>query len=281
MNDKLILVTGSNTGSGFATALELARSGATVIASARDAEKGRRAVEEMRRRTGNEKIELLVGDLGSMAGVHRLADDFLDRWDRLDVLINNAGLILSRRSETEDGFETTFAVNHLAPFLLTHRLLGRLKDSSPSRIVNVASRAHVRARLDFDDLHNRRLYRSMDVYSQSKLANILFTRELARRLEGTGVTANCLHPGVVRSDFGASGDMGGFLRLGWLLVQPFFLSPEKGARTSIYLAQSPDVADVSGEYFDNCRPSKSSSRSRNLGDAERLWTVSAELCGIA
>jgi NAD(P)-dependent dehydrogenase (short-subunit alcohol dehydrogenase family) len=281
MNDKLILVTGSNTGIGFATALELARSGATVIASARDAEKGRRAVEEMRRRTGNEKIELLVGDLGSLAGVHRLADDFLDRWDRLDVLINNAGLILSRRSETEDGFETTFAVNHLAPFLLTHRLLGRLKDSSPSRIVNVASRAHVRARLDFDDLHNRRLYRSMDVYSQSKLANILFTRELARRLEGTGVTANCLHPGVVRSDLGASGDMGGFLRLGWLLVQPFFLSPEKGARTSIYLAQSPDVADVSGEYFDNCRPSKSSSRSRNLGDAERLWTVSAELCGIA
>ena len=281
MNDKLILVTGSNTGIGFATALELARSGATVIASARDAEKGRRAVEEMRRRTGNEKIELLVGDLGSLAGVHRLADDFLDRWDRLDVVINNAGLILSRRSETEDGFETTFAVNHLAPFLLTHRLLGRLKDSSPSRIVNVASRAHVRARLDFDDLHNRRLYRSMDVYSQSKLANILFTRELARRLEGTGVTANCLHPGVVRSDLGASGDMGGFLRLGWLLVQPFFLSPEKGARTSIYLAQSPDVADVSGEYFDNCRPSKSSSRSRNLGDAERLWTVSAELCGIA
>ena len=281
MNDKLILVTGSNTGIGFATALELARSGATVIASARDAEKGRRAVEEMRRRTGNEKVELLVGDLGSMAGVHRLADDFLDRWDRLDVLINNAGLILSRRSETEDGFETTFAVNHLAPFLLTHRLLGRLKDSSPSRIVNVASRAHVRARLDFDDLHNRRLYRSMDVYSQSKLANILFTRELARRLEGTGVTANCLHPGVVRSDLGASGDMGGFFRLGWLLVQPFFLSPEKGARTSIYLAQSPDVSDVSGEYFDNCRPSKSSSRSRNLGDAERLWTVSAELCGIA
>ena len=277
MNDKLILVTGSNTGIGFATALELARSGATVIASARDAEKGRRAVEEMRRRTGNEKVELLVGDLGSMAGVHRLADDFLDRWDRLDVLINNAGLILSRRSETEDGFETTFAVNHLAPFLLTHRLLGRLKDSSPSRIVNVASRAHVRARLDFDDLHNR----PMDVYSQSKLANILFTRELARRLEGTGVTANCLHPGVVRSDLGASGDMGGFFRLGWLLVQPFFLSPEKGARTSIYLAQSPDVSDVSGEYFDNCRPSKSSSRSRNLGDAERLWTVSAELCGIA
>ena len=281
MNDKLVLVTGSNTGIGFATALELARSGATVIASARDAEKGRRAVEEMRRRTGNEKVELLVGDLGSLAGVHRLAGDFLDRWDRLDVLINNAGLILSRRSETEDGFETTFAVNHLAPFLLTHRLLGRLKDSSPSRIVNVASRAHVRARLDFDDLHNRRLYRSMDVYSQSKLANILFTRELARRLEGTGVTANCLHPGVVRSDFGANGDMGGFFRLGWLLVQPFFLSPEKGARTSIYLAQSPDVADVSGEYFDNCRPSKSSSRSRNLGDAERLWTVSAELCGIA
>jgi NAD(P)-dependent dehydrogenase (short-subunit alcohol dehydrogenase family) len=208
MNDKLILVTGSNTGIGFATVLELARSGSTVIASARDAEKGRRAVEEMRRRTGNEKIELLVGDLGSLAGVHRLADGFLDRWDRLDVLINNAGLILSRCSETEDGFETTFAVNHLAPFLLTHRLLGRLKDSSPSRIVNVASRAHVRARLDFDDLHNRRLYRSMDVYSQSKLANILFTRELARRLEGTGVTANCLHPGVVRSDVGASGDMG-------------------------------------------------------------------------
>ena len=281
MNNRVILLTGSNAGIGFATALGLAQSGAIVVASARDAERGRRAVEEIRRRSGNERVELLVGDLGSLAGVRRLADDFLERWDRLDVLINNAGLILSRRSETEDRLETTFAVNHLAPFLLTHRLLDRLKDSAPSRIVNLASRAHVRARLDFDDLQNQRSYRPMDVYSQSKLANILFTRELARRLEGTGVTANCLHPGVVRSHLGASGDLRGVFRIGWLLAQPFFLSPAKGARTSIYLALSPEVAEVSGEYFDNCRLSKSSSRSRDRADAERLWAVSAQLCGVA
>ena len=183
MKDKIVLITGSNAGIGKATALGLAQRGATVVASVRSEEKGRRAVEEIRHATANAEVDLLVGDLGSLAGVRALAAEFVDRWDRLDVLVNNAGVFLSQRSETVDGFETTFAVNHLAPFLLTHLLLDRLQSGAPSRIVNVASAAHVRSSLDFDDLQSCRAYSTMDVYSKSKLANILFTRELARRLD--------------------------------------------------------------------------------------------------
>ena len=281
MQGKVVLITGSNAGIGRATAMGLTAAGATVVASARDAEAGQTSVDEIRRRTGNVKVELLLGDLDSLAGVRQLAAEFLERWERLDVLINNAGVLLTERSETEDGYETTFAVNHLAPFLLTTLLLERLRESAPARIVNVASGAHAGASLDFDDLQNHRSYGAMRVYSRSKLANILFTRELARRLEGTGVTANCLHPGVVRSDLGADGDMGGLFRFGWRLIQPFLISPEKGAATSIYLASSPEVEEVSGEYFDKCRPSRSSSRSRDMDAAARLWRVSAELVELA
>ena len=280
LQSKVILVTGSNTGIGKATALGLAGLGATIVASARSEEKGRRAVEEIRHETANPEVHLLVGDLGSLAGVRALAAEFVERWDRLDVLVNNAGVFLSERSETVDGFETTFAVNHLAPFLLTHLLLDRLEASAPSRIVNVASQAHVGAVLDFDDLGSSRAYSTMDVYGKSKLANILFTRELARRLEGRGVTANSLHPGVVRSDLGADGDMRGFFRFGWRLIQPFLISPARGARTSIYLASSPEVEGVSGEYFDKCKPSRSSSASKDMDAAARLWRVSAEMVGL-
>ena len=181
--------------------------------------------------------------------MRRLAAEVLERYPRLDVLVNNAGLISGRRAESADGYELTFAVNHLAPFLLTNLLLDRIVASAPARIVTVSSRAHLRSAIDFDDLDVRHGYQAMDAYSRSKLANVLFTRELARRLEGTGVTANCLHPGVVRSDFGSSGDLGGIMGAGWMVMQPFLLSPKQGADTSIYLASSPDVADISGRVL--------------------------------
>lgn len=280
LQDRVVVVTGSNAGIGRATAVALARLGARVLATARDPQRGEAAVEVIRRCGGHDRVELVLGDFASLESVRGLAAEILRRCDRLDVLINNAGVLLTDRSETEDGYETTFAVNHLAPFLLTNLLLERLQDSSPARIVNVASGAHAGASLNFDDLQNRKSYRAMRVYAQSKLANILFTRELARRLEGSGVTANCLHPGVVRSDLGADGDMGGLFRFGWSLIQPFLISPEKGAVTSIYLASSPEVQEVSGEYFEGCRPSKSSSRSRDMDAAARLWRVSEEMVGL-
>ena len=217
---------------------------------------------------------------GDLAEVRRLAGEVLERYDRLHVLVNNAGLISGKRVETTDGWESTFAVNHLAPFLLTNLLLDRLVASAPARVVTVSSRAHLRADLDFDDLDSRRGYAAMDVYGRSKLANILFTRELARRLEGTGVTANCLHPGVVRSDFGSGGDLGGVMGVSWSVMQPFLLSPRQGADTSIYLASSPEVEGVTGEYFDRHRVARTSSRARDAAAAARLWRVSAERVGL-
>jgi NAD(P)-dependent dehydrogenase (short-subunit alcohol dehydrogenase family) len=280
MTGKRVLITGANTGIGKWTAIGLAALGASVVLHARSAEKGRAAQDEVRRRTGRADVDLLLADFSSLAEVRRLAGEVLERYPRLDVLVNNAGLISGRRRESADGWELTFAVNHLAPFLLTNLLLDRIVASAPARIVNVASRAHLRAGIDFDDLDLRRGYQSMDAYSRSKLANVLFTRELARRLEGTGVTANCLHPGVVRSDFGSSGDLGGVMGLGWAVMQPFLLSPEQGADTSIHLAASPAVANITGEYFDRRRVARTSTRARDMDAAARLWRVSAERVGL-
>ena len=280
MTGKRVLVTGGNTGIGKWTAIGLAERGAAVVVHARSPEKGRAAVEEIRRRARGAEVELVLADLSSLADVRRLAAEVRDRWDRLDVLVNNAGLISSRRLETADGFESTFAVNHLAPFLLTNLLLDRIVESAPARIVTVASRAHLRGALDFDDLDCRRAYDPMDAYGRSKLANILFTRELASRLQGSGVTANCLHPGVVRSDFGAGGELAGVMGIGWRLMQPFLLSPRQGAETSIYLASSPDVEGTSGEYFDRRRVARTSSQARDMEAAARLWRLSAERVGL-
>jgi NAD(P)-dependent dehydrogenase (short-subunit alcohol dehydrogenase family) len=280
MNGKRVLVTGANTGIGKWTAIGLAKLGASVVLHSRNPEKGRAAQEEVRRNSGRDDVELVTADFSSLAAVRRLAAEVLERYPRLDVLINNAGLMLGKRAESADGFELTFAVNHLAPFLLTNLLLGRLIESAPARIVNVASRAHLRGAIDFDDLDSRRGYQPMKAYSQSKLANILFTRELARRLEGTGVTANCLHPGVVRSDFGGGGDFGGVMGIGWAVMQPFLISPEKGADTSVWLASSPEVASTSGEYFDRRRVAATSSAARDAAAAARLWRVSAERVGL-
>lgn len=284
MRDKTVVVTGANSGIGFETAASLAEMGARVIATARNADKGRAAVAALGHRAGQDsRVQLVVFDLGDMASVRRGADEILEQAPRIDVLVNNAGLVLTERRETVDGYEATFAINHLGPFLLTNLLLDRLRVSSPARIVNVASAAHVSARkgVRFDDLQSRRHYRGMGVYGRTKLANILFTLELARRLEGSGVTANSLHPGTVRSGYGAGGDARGLLAMGLKMARPFFLSPAQGARTSVFLASSPEVASVSGEYFVRCRPKRPSRPARDVDAARRLWQVSEQLTGLA
>ncbi len=277
MSGKTVVVTGANAGIGFATAESLARAGATTVVTARDQARGTAAVADLAARTGGD-VQLVLFDLASLASVRAGAAELAARFGRIDVLVNNAGLVLSERRESVDGYEMTFAVNHLGPFLLTTLLLDRLV--APARVVNVASTAHNQARkgLPFDDLQNAsHRYAPMRVYGQSKLANILFTTELARRLAGTGVTANCLHPGTVATSYGRDGDATGVLAFGLKVIKPFILSPAKGAATSVYLASSPEVATVSGEYFVKCRPKKPSAAARDAEAAARLWAVSEEL----
>jgi NAD(P)-dependent dehydrogenase (short-subunit alcohol dehydrogenase family) len=273
------LVTGATNGIGLATARGLARGGAHVIVGGRDAERTEATVRSLREETGSDRLEGAVADLSIQAGVRRLAALVVERHRRLDVLINNAGAIRRTRELTPDGIEMTWAVNHLAPFLLTNLLLGLLESSRPARVVNVASNAHENGRLDFDDLQfERRRYAIMGAYSQSKLADVLFTVELARRLEGTGVSANCLHPGFVGSNFGSQ--LGPAIGLFWRLLSPFVRSSEQGADTSIYLATSPEVAGVSGGYFVDRKPSPPHRLAMDLDARQRLWDVSAEMTGL-
>jgi len=283
MTGKTVVVTGGNSGIGRETALALATAGARVVITARDASRGDAAVSAIRSASGNEQIEVAVFDLADMASVRSGASQLLALCDRIDVLVNNAGLVLSERHETPDGFESTFAINHLGPFLLTTLLLERVKQSVPARIVNVASTAHKGARrgLDFDDLQSSRRYSGMQVYSKSKLANIHFTTALARRLASTGVTVNCLHPGTVATGYGRDGDAKGMLALGIKIASPFFLTAEKGARTSIYLASSPEVSQVTGKYFVKCKQRRPSKAARDDAAADRLWEVSEDLVSKA
>lgn len=280
VKDKTVVVTGANTGIGFETAATLAGEGAHVVLTARDAGKGAAAVAEIERRHPGSDVTVMSLDLARLADVRRFASDLAGRYPRLDVLVNNAGLILGERSTTQDGFETTFQVNHLGPFLLTNLLLPNIKAAAPSRIVNVASIAHRWAKLDFDDLHSEKSYRKMRVYGTTKLCNILFTHELARRLGGTGITANALHPGNVRSGFGKDGDTRGFFALGVKINVLFSKSPARGAGTSIFLASSPLVAGTTGGYFVNSKPSKPSTAARDDEAARKLWERSAELVGL-
>jgi NAD(P)-dependent dehydrogenase (short-subunit alcohol dehydrogenase family) len=282
MKGKTVVVTGGNSGIGLETAAALAAMGARVLVTARNADRGRTAVAQIAQRTEGAQVQLVVFDLADLSSVRRGAAEILEQAPRLDVLVNNAGLVLTERRLTADGFEATFATNHLGPFLFTNLLLDRIRSSAPARIVNVASTAHNSARkgIPFDDLQSERHYRGMRVYGQSKLANILFTLELARRLEGTGVTANSLHPGTVRTGYGADGDAGGFLSFGIKIAGPFFLSPAKGARTSVYLASSPEVDGVSGRYFVKCKPRRPRAWARDPEAAQQLWQVSEELVGL-
>lgn len=280
MDGKVVLITGATNGIGKVTALELAKKGARVVIVGRNAAKTEATAGEMRSASGDAQVDFFVADLSSQAEVRRLAEEFQHKYPRLDVLINNAGMYFAQRGETVDGFERTFALNHLAYFLLTNLLLDTLKASAPARIVNVSSAAHNTGPLNFDDLQNREYgmagYRA---YGQSKLANLLFTYELARRLRGTGVTANALHPGAVNTGFGKNNR--GLVKLAMGLVSRFELSPEKGAQTSIYLASSPEVEGVSGQYFDQCKPVRSSPASYDEEAQKRLWEISAQMTGLS
>jgi NAD(P)-dependent dehydrogenase (short-subunit alcohol dehydrogenase family) len=279
MSEKVCLITGATSGIGKATAMELVKMGASVVMVGRDRGRGEAALAEIKEKSANASVDLMLADLSSQQEIHRLAGEFKEAYPRLDVLINNAGLFRSKRITTADGLEMTFAVNHLAYFLLTKLLLDVLKASAPSRIVNVSSGDHNNGAIDFDDLQGEKGYKGAKAYSQSKLADVLFTYELARRLEGTGITANCLHPGAgVRTNFGSgvSGVFGLIVRA----LRPFMISPEKGAETSIYLASSPEVEGLSGRYFVKKAEARSSDVSYDESRARRLWEVSAELTNL-
>ncbi len=272
---KTCLITGATQGIGLAAAIEIARAGARTVLVARNAARGDPAVKEVQVKSGNPDVSVLFADLSSQASVRKLAADFKASHDRLHVLLNNAGGVFMERVETVDGIETTFAINHLAYFLLTELLLDVLKASAPSRIINVSSAAHSGGHIDFDDLQHAKKWSGMRAYSDSKLANVLFSYELARRLTGTGVTVNALHPGVVSTGFGKNNK--GFLKALITLGGPLLLSAEKGARTSVYLATSPEVEGVTGKYFDKRKAVPSKKESYDGGVAQRLWQVSEQM----
>jgi NAD(P)-dependent dehydrogenase (short-subunit alcohol dehydrogenase family) len=278
MHGRVAIVTGASSGIGRATALALARRGARVGIVCRDRGRGGATLADVRARTGAGDVTLFLADLASQDAVRGLARELLAHYPAIHVLVNNAGVVNLRRSTTADGIETTFAVNHLAYFLLTRLLLERLESSAPARIVNVASEAHRFGRLDFDDLGHERHYRAMRAYGTSKLANILFTYELARRLEGSGVTANCVHPGAVATGLGQNN--GRVATLLTRVLAPFFRTPEQGAETSIYVATSPALEGVSGRYFARSREVRSSPASYEEAAARRLREVSARLTGL-
>jgi NAD(P)-dependent dehydrogenase (short-subunit alcohol dehydrogenase family) len=276
MQGKTVLVTGANQGIGKATALALAQQGARVVLHSRTREKGLAALADIQAATGSRDLELLVADLSSLAQVRRLAAEFKERHDRLHVLVNNAGVLVPTARLTADGLEETFAVNHLAPFLLTKELLDVLHAAAPARVVTVSSAAHRTARMQWDDLQfARHPYTQWRAYGQSKLANVLFTYELAKRLDPAKVTANALHPGVIASGFGQT--YGGAMSVLIRMAHPFFASPESGARTSVYLASSPEVAGVTGKYFARCKETKSSTVSYDEASQKKLWAISEEL----
>src|SRR6266567_2113828 len=279
MFGKVCLVTGGNSGIGKEAAVGLARLGATVAIVSRDRTKGEAAASEIRRKSQNEDVNLLVADLSSMSSVRQLAQTVLEKYSRLDVLINNAGTYLPKRVVTVDGYEAVFATNHLGHFLLANLLLDRLKASAPSRIINVTSDAHRGAEIDFEDLMQEKKFSAFKAYHQSKLANVLFTYQLAKRLEGTGVTVNCLHPGVVRTGFGK--DMGGLFSIGVKIMGPFMMSAEKAARALVYLGSSPELERANGKFFSKSKERESSRESHDQAAAERLWQVSAELTRLS
>jgi NAD(P)-dependent dehydrogenase (short-subunit alcohol dehydrogenase family) len=278
MGGKVVLITGGTSGIGKAAATALAGMGATVVITGRNEERGKRALQEIREESGNDGVELILADLTVQDEVRRLAEELRERHNQLEVLVNNAGLVLSERTETPDGIETQLAINHLAPFLLTNLLLDLLKESAPSRIVTVSSDAHRWAKIDLDDLQSRKRYRGMQVYGKTKLANIMFTYELAERLEGTGVTANCMHPGGVNTNFG--NNQGGPMNLLFRLFKPFMRSPEQGADTLIYLASSPEVEGMTGKYLADRKVKTASDAAYDETTRKRLWEASEELTGL-
>jgi NAD(P)-dependent dehydrogenase (short-subunit alcohol dehydrogenase family) len=279
MTDKTCLVTGGNSGIGKAIALGLAKMGATVVVVSRNKEKGQTAVSDVIMKGGNKNVELIQADMSSQNSIHQLADEFKSRHERLQLLINNAGVYLTKRTTTVDGLESTFAINHLGPFLLTSLLLDVLKASAPSRIVNITSDAHNGAKIDFDDLQGEKRFSGWQAYGQSKLAMILFTHELGQKLEGSGVTVNSAHPGVVRTNFAKNN--GGLVALGFRFLGLFFISPESAAKRILYVATSPDLDGVTGKYFSKMHEVRSSQESYDADSAEQLWQVSEHLTHLS
>lgn len=280
LTGRTMLVTGGTNGIGLATATALASAGARVGIVGRDPDRALAAMASIRSGTANAELRVFVADVSSQQEVRRLAAEVRDAFDDLSVLVNNAGGYWAHRHLTVDGLEWTFAVNHLAPYLLTRLLVPLLVANAPARVVTVSSGAQAMGRIDLADLQGERRYSGQRAYNQSKLANVLFTYELARRLAGTGVTANALHPGVVRTGFGQQ-DPGRFMTLLTGVVAPFMKTPEQGARTSLHLATSPAVAGVTGSYFANAEPQRSSPLSYDEGLARTLWRVSADLVGLS
>lgn len=279
MQNKTIIVTGATSGIGRITALELAKKGATIVLAVRNESKAKKAVANIRREAGHDRVDYLTVDFASQASIRQMASQFLAQYDRLDILINNHGKVNILRQETKDGIEETFAVNHLGYFLLTNLLLERIIASAPARIINVSSGSHHDGRIDFNNLQLQKGYSWSRAYGNSKLANILFTIELAERLKGTGVTANALHPGWVATNIGAN-NVPIFGRIGKAIINLTAISPEKGAETTIYLATSPEVADVSGQYFYKCKPAQTTAAAQDKEVARQLWEVSEKLVGL-
>ena len=278
MYNKTILITGASAGIGLHSAIGLAKLGAKIVMVGRDKGRTAKAMELVKSETGNQAVSYLLADLSSLREVRRLAQEFKSKYDSLDVLLNNAGAIFLTRKVSVDGYERTLALNHLNYFLLTDLLLELLKSTPSARIVNVASRAHYQGHVDFDDLQSQHGYNAMRAYSMSKLMNVLFTYELARRLQGTNVTANCLHPGFVASNF--AGNNGWFVRIA-MNFMPGRISVEEGARCPIYLASAPEVEAVNGKYFNfDTQETHSSEESYDQNVAKRLWEVSEKLVTI-
>jgi NAD(P)-dependent dehydrogenase (short-subunit alcohol dehydrogenase family) len=275
MTGKTCLITGANTGIGKTTAIGVAKTGAQTVLVCRDRARGEAAQAQVKAQGDNADVDLLLTDLSAMQAVRDLADIVNKHYARLDVLINNAGVFDRTRVVTADGYERTFAVNYLAPFLLTHLLLDKLKASAPARIINISSAAHISGRIKFDDLNREHGHAGWQAYCQSKLALNLFTFELARRLEGSGVTANCVHPGTIATDLfrGVPPPIRGLIKL-------FMKSPAQGAETPLWLATSPEAGNASDEYFVNRRPIQASAASRDQEKAERLWAISEEMTGL-
>jgi NAD(P)-dependent dehydrogenase (short-subunit alcohol dehydrogenase family) len=279
MKDKVVLVTGANSGIGRAASLALAKMGATIVMVARNKEKGEAAKSEIIRQSQNSSVDLLLADLSSLESVRHLTTEFRKKYSELHVLINNAGLFNQRRYVTIDGYEDTFATNYLAPFLLTNLQLDLLKVSAPSRIINVSSVGHYNGHINFEDLNLEKEYGGWKAYGQSKLALVLFTHELAKKLRGTVVTVNAVHPGTVATNIW-SRPLG---PIGFIMALPklFMTSPEQGAETIVYLASSPNAKDLNGEYLEKLRVKKSSDESYNEEIAQRLWDVSTKLTRLS
>lgn len=279
MQGKVVVITGSNTGIGLETAVGVAGQGATTVLACRNQAKADAAKHEVVRRTWNDDVHVVPLDLADLASVRKASDDISSRWDRLDVLVNNAGGTWSARQVTVQGFEYTMGVSHFGHFYLTRQLLSRLRSSAPARVVSVTSIGHRFAAkgMRFDDLQSEKGYEAMEVYCRAKLANVLFIRELARRFDPSVLTANAVHPGWVRSRFGMDGDLSGMNGLGIRLMRPFQISPRRGAKTSVYLATSPDVAGKSGAYWVRSKPGHMGRQAQDDAAARRLWDESERL----